>query len=107
MNEHPQAIIRSVAEILRQPAGSHFSSNDSLRDHLRVDRDFASLHFWTLQQQGRDAILQAELDSGCEPVVTQKIGYTDFPFPPNDKFMLYCARDSDSDLHKLFLPSEY
>jgi hypothetical protein len=46
-------------------------------------------------------------DTGLEPIVTQKIEYTDFPFPRSGLFLLYVGNDGPGTMTKIFLPSEY
>lgn len=61
-------------------------------------REFG-IQFWTLEVKGdKSAVLSCVEDSGIEPLVVQKIHYTDFPL---EKIELYLQGGV------LMLPSEY
>ena len=87
--------------------GSYFVANDKFQEHLSANPGFASLHFWKLKKEGDGAVLIAELDLGCDPVVRQDFEFTAFPFPESGEFTLYCGQDFANEPWKPFLPSEY
>lgn len=77
---------------------SHLISGKEIRE---------GLHFWKLRKDGNGAILECVEDSGCKPIVSRNIQYTDFPFPRSNEFMLYVGNDGPGTPTKIFLPSEY
>lgn len=69
----------------------------SYQRELKGDR-LQEFQLWELRVQDRAGVLTCREDSGMEPVVEQRIEYTDFPL---DEIKLYVIRGV------LILPSEY
>ena len=93
---------------LLEAIASHLTANHKWKKACRTNERLASLSFWTITKTENDScVLEAREDSDCKPVVTQKIEYTDFPFPPDGKFKLYVGNDGPGTYDKIFLPSEY
>ena len=67
------------------------------------DASFDYLHFWYLEVSDGQAVLSCARDKGEEPVVVQRIEYTDFPHD----LTIYAGNDGRGTRRKLFLPSEY
>jgi len=86
---------------------SHICYGKEIRREQRKNEAFARLHFWYLEPKGNGAVLTARTDSEQPPVVSQRIGLTDFPFDEGETFTLYCGDDGPNTPIKLFLPSEY
>ena len=78
--------------------GADFISRES-----EIDARIADLHFWNLSvAEDRTALLQAKADSDCEPFVSQRIPYTDFPLSSVDIWAGF-----DGTYWTLYLPSEH
>lgn len=92
---------------LLEAIASHLVSGKEIREHVEKNPYFLGLHFWKLRKDGNGAILECVEDTGCEPIVSQKIEYTDFPFPSSNEFTLYVGNDGPGTMTKIFLPSEY
>lgn len=76
---------------------------DFIRRESEIDPRISDLHFWNLAVgDNRSAILQAKADSDCEPFVTQRIPYTDFPLSSVDIWAGF-----DGTFWTLYLPSEH
>lgn len=70
---------------------------------IEKDERLASLQFWKLRvNEDQTAILTMNADSDCEPAITQKIPYTDFPLDCIDIWSGY-----DGKHFTLYLPSEH
>jgi hypothetical protein len=85
----------------------HLVSGKEIREHVEKNPYFLGMHFWGLRKEGDGAVLTCVEDTGLEPIVTQKIEYTDFPFPRSGLFLLYVGNDGPGTMTKIFLPSEY
>jgi len=74
-----------------------------LAEPIRKDGRIADLHFWNLTVADDDsALLEARADSPCEPFVSQRIPYTDFPL---DSVSIWAG--CDGRRWTLYLPSEH
>ena len=93
--------------------GKCFWLGDAIASHLpnvatvsrKHGEDFASFHIWLLRKDGNGAVLTAHLDKGTPAKITQKIEYTDFPFPEDGVFKLYVGQQDT--FFVVMLPSEY
>lgn len=92
---------------LLEAIASHLTAGKEIREKAKENQCFLGLHFWELQKDGDGAILACVEDTGLEPIVTQKIEYTDFPFSRSGLFRLYVGNDGPGTPTKIFLPSEY
>ena len=86
---------------------SHIAANPKHKAARNLNSRFNDLHFWKLRKRDGGAVLEAVEDSGCKPVVTQEIEFTDFPFPADGEFTVYAGTDGPGSPVKLYLPSEY
>lgn len=69
----------------------------------KIDVRIQYLHFWRLDVYvDNSALVTAQVDSGCQPFITQRIPFTDFPLA----FVSVWA-GWDGKLWTLYLPSEH
>jgi hypothetical protein len=76
--------------------------------------EWLQLHFWVLEKsKGNKATLKCVHDTDKQSmgklVVKKEYDFTDFPFPSNGKFVLYCGATFAifGNIQNILLPSEY
>lgn len=110
----PNVICSEGVVYLAEKAGAYWLI-DAICSHLthsaeikKLGEPFRAFHLWKLKKnEDGGATLTAVEDTGCKPVVSQEIPYTDFPFPADGEFTLYVGNDGSNTYNKIFLPSEY
>lgn len=70
-----------VAYLMNNGAGWLVDAIASYQPKLRKNPALQSFQVWELVVKGQKGTLTCRADSGEKPVVTQKIGWTDFPLP--------------------------
>jgi hypothetical protein len=72
------------------------------------DERLKDMQFWTLKVNAdKTAVLTCVADSGEEPVVTQRIEFTDFDLPEIDLWVSPTDDGKGGVLYVILLPSEY
>jgi hypothetical protein len=105
----PRMVLTDGAKFVADNGGTHgaYWLVDAIASHQRTamkDPELRDIQFWKLTvKPDHSAVLTCRADFGREPVITQRIEYTDFDLPEID---LWVA-PVDESTYTILLKSEY